>query len=268
MTLSVRAAAALDIRPHRDLYRQEMNCQIIHDSLHERPGWTQTYLLLDEGVVAGYGSVAVGGPWKGKPAVFEFYVLPRHRSCMFDLFETFLPAAGAITIETQSNDPLLTVMLHAYAKDVTSESILFHDRLTTSLPANGAVFRRATPADAGALAARKLDEHPTWLLELRGEIAASGGVLFHYNRPYGDIYMAVAEPLRRRGLGAYIVQELKRVTYEQGSVPAARCNPGNIASRKTLQKAGFVPCGHILTGVLPQSSVRLPASGSPDTTEH
>jgi GNAT superfamily N-acetyltransferase len=60
--------------------------------------------------------------------------------------------------------------------------------------------------------------------------------------------MKVAEPFRKRGLGTYLVQELKRVCYERGSVPAARCNPTNIASRKTLQKAGFVPCGHILTG--------------------
>jgi GNAT superfamily N-acetyltransferase len=69
-------------------------------------------------------------------------------------------------------------------------------------------------------------------------------------QPYGDIYMSVAEPLRRRGLGSYLVQELKRVCYENGDVPAARCNPTNVASRKMLQKAGFVPCGHILAGKL------------------
>src|SRR5438445_9280978 len=45
-----------------------------------------------------------------------------------------------------------------------------------------------------------------------------------------------------------LVQELKRVCYEQGNVPAARCNPTNIASRNSLQKAGFDPCGHILSG--------------------
>ena len=88
---------------------------------------------------------------------------------------------------------------------------------------------------------------------LKAKIAATGGILFHYNRPYGDIYMEVAEPFRKRGLGCYLVQELKRVCYEQGSVPAARCSLTNIASRKTLQKAGFVPCGHLLTG-----SVSLP----------
>ena len=35
-----------------------------------------------------------------------------------------------------------------------------------------------------------------------------------------------------------------------GSVPAARCNIGNLASRKTLQKAGFVPCGNLVAGDL------------------
>ena len=83
-----------------------------------------------------------------------------------------------------------------------------------------------------------------------GETVATGGVLFHYNAPYGDIYMEVAEPFRRRGLGAFLVQELKRVTYELGSIPCARCSPENVASRRTLQKAGLVPFAHILNGTI------------------
>src|SRR6185503_8186047 len=87
-----------------------------------------------------------------------------------------------------------------------------------------------------------------WLLELDGTVAAKGGILFHYNRPYGDIYMEVTESFRRRGLGSYLVQELKRECYELGAIPCARCNPTNIASRQTLQRAGFVPFAHILIG--------------------
>jgi hypothetical protein len=48
-------------------------------------------------------------------------------------------------------------------------------------------------------------------------------------------------------LGAYLVQELKAVC----SLPAAPCNVQNLPSRKTLQKAGFVPCGNIVVGDLP-----------------
>ncbi|MGH7970360.1 MAG: GNAT family N-acetyltransferase, partial [Limisphaerales bacterium] len=75
-----------------------------------------------------------------------------------------------------------------------------------------------------------------------------GGILFHYNRPYGDIYMEINEGFRKRGLGSFLVQELKRECYAVGAVPCARCNPSNLASRRTLLRAGFVPCAHILNG--------------------
>jgi len=230
----------------RDIYRQEMNCQIVHDSIHERPGWTLEYVLDLGPARAGYGSVAVAGPWKEKPALYEFFVLPQFRTRLFDLFSALLEASRPAIIETQSNDALLTVMLHAFATDVSSESILFHDRFTTAHAPPGAAFRLAAPADFPDLAPERLRWHGA--VEVEGQVAGKGGILFHYNRPYGDIFMEVAEPFRGRGLGSYLVQELKRVSYEGGNVPAARCNTDNVASRKTLQKAGFVPCGNLLTG--------------------
>lgn len=251
MNISARPVSLQDILPWRDMYRLEMSCQIIHDSIHVRPGWTEEYSLNIDEKLVGYGSIAVAGPWTGKPTLYEFYVVPKWRTRMFDLFEALLKSSGAVAIETQSNDSLLATMLLAVAPAVTSESILFHDKVTTAHAAPpGVIFRRAEPADAAQIASQKLDEGTDWLLELDGAIAATGGILFHYNRPYGDIYMAVAEPFRRRGLGAYLVQELKRVAYERGNVPEARCNPKNVASRKTLQKAGFVPCGCIVGGAV------------------
>jgi GNAT superfamily N-acetyltransferase len=248
MPIESRRVELREIEGLRDIYRQEMSCQIIHDSIHSRPGWSIEYLLIADKAKAGYGSVAVGGPWHEKPTLYEYFLLPQHRSRMFDLFESLLASSAATMIETQSNDALLTAMLHAYARDVSSESILFHDKLTTAYSVGDAQFRRATAEDASQIAEQQLDAEAKWLVLVGGIIAAAGDILFHYNRPYGDIYMKVAERFRRQGIGTYLVQELKRACYEGGSIPAARCNPKNIASRKTLQKAGFVPCGHILTG--------------------
>ena len=87
-----------------------------------------------------------------------------------------------------------------------------------------------------------------WRLQVDGDIVATGGILFHDNAPYGDISMDVAEPFRR--LGAYRAQELKRVAYELGSIPCARCGRDNVR-RARLQKAGFVPFAHILNGSIP-----------------
>jgi RimJ/RimL family protein N-acetyltransferase len=227
-----------------------MNCQIVHDSIHRREGWTLTYALGLDNTIVGFGSVAIAGPWKDKPTVFEFYVLPEHRNRAFDLFESFLNISGARFMEIQSSDVLLAVMLHAYAKNIWSEKIVFHDKLTTALPSHGAVLHRITSNEETQRCQEQQQGGSEWYLEVKGQKAATGGIMFHYNRPYGDIYMEVMEPFRHQGFGTYIVQELKRVAYELGSIPCARCNPTNIASRKTLQKAGFVPCAHILNGAI------------------
>lgn len=213
-----------------------MNCQIVHDSLHSRQGWTQPYLIEVGGVVAGYGSILIGGPWTGTRTVFEFYAAPKHRSRVFDLFSSLLTASDATAMKAQTNDALLSVMMHTWAHNITSE--VFEDKLTTAHSLDGVVFRRRGEPDND------------WALEVDGTVAAKGGILYHYNRPFGDIYMEVPEPFRLSGFGCYFVQELKRVCYELGSVPCARCNTENVASRKTLQKAGFVPCAHILSGTL------------------
>jgi GNAT superfamily N-acetyltransferase len=253
MQLSATAVPVHDILTWRDLYRQEMQCQLVHDSLHSREGWTQSYLLKAGNTGVGYGAIAVAGPWKETRTVFEFHVAPEYRSRVFDLFAAFLAAARATAFEVQTNDVLLTAMLHAWCRMATSEKIVFHDKLPTALPANGAIFRRTTPDDTVRIFPHYDEPVGDWLLEVDGTIAATGGALFHYNPPYGDIYMETAAQFRRRGLGSYLVQELKRVCYEGKSFPCARCSPTNIASIKAIQKAGFVPCAHIL--VVPLSPI-------------
>ena len=93
MQAQVKLTTAQDILPFRERQRKELNCQIVHDSIHRRPGWTLTYLLEFNGVAVGFGSVAIAGPWKDKPTVFEFYIEPAHRFRSFDLFEAFLSEA-------------------------------------------------------------------------------------------------------------------------------------------------------------------------------
>jgi GNAT superfamily N-acetyltransferase len=250
MELSVHLVALAEIVRWRDFYREEMHCQIIHDSIHSRPGWSLEYRLSLGANRVGYGSVAIAGPWKEYATIYEYYVIPQFRNRIFDLFSALITGSRARKIETQSNDSLLTAMLHTFGKDVQAESILYHDGMLTNLKPNGASFRFATAAEEPELSPTELESHG--VVEFEGRVAGKGGILFHYNRPYGDIFMEVGAPFRNRGIGAYLVQELKRLCYQGGSIPSARCNLANVPSRKTLQKAGFVPCGHIITANIPQ----------------
>lgn len=250
MHSQAKLSCASEILVLRERYREEMNCQIVHDSIHRRAGWTSTYVLELDGISVGFGSIAIGGPWKDRPTLLEFYVLPQYRCFSFDLFETLLSVSRPQFMEIQSNDLLPTVMLHTYAREIASERIVFHDKVSTALAADGSTLRRITSDEETGACIERRQGGPEWVLELDGKVVAQGGILFHYNRPYGDIYMEVAEPFRRRGLGSYLVQELKRAAYELGSVPCARCNTTNVPSRRTLQKAGFIPFAHMLTGVI------------------
>lgn len=244
MSIEVNRVEVNDVTPLRELHRREVNCQIVHDSFPRR-GLSDPYLLRVGGQVAGYGFVAN----KYYPdTVDEFYTFPAYRAAALPLFRALLEASGATRIRAQTNDRLLHLMLHDCATNITSEAILFEAAYATHLTCPSGVLRAATEADKARLAEAKLDVDAAWMIESDGHPVATGGVLCHYNPPYGDLYMAVHEGHRRQGYGSYMVQELKRIAYEMGKTPAARCNVDNVASRSTLQKAGMLPCGRILLG--------------------
>lgn len=248
MTIDISLVPLEEILTLRELYRQEMNCQIVHDSLQER-GFTESYLIRINGRVAAYGAlVRDRAGWKN--IIKEFYVLPAHQAEALLLFRHFAAAAHAKGVEAQTNDRLLTLMLYDCATGINSETILFHDACTTSLYVPGITFRKVAEADKARIFPHTVEPIGDWMIEAGSDVAGTGGILFHYNLPYGDIYMEVAEPFRRRGYGSYLVQELKRTCYEMGRIPAARCSVRNDASRATLQRAGLLPCARILSGLL------------------
>lgn len=246
MKIEVSQVPVEEVTPLRELYRHEMRCQIIADSFARRD-FSNHYLLRMEGRVAGYGLVA----HKHYPdTVNEFYVALRYRSEALLLFRELLNVSQAKRIRAQTNDRLLTLLLYDCATDIECDANLFEDGVTTHLTNPGGVLRRVGEADKERIKQEKLDDGAEWMIETDGIPVATGGLLFHYNPPFGDIYMSVHERYRQRGYGSYLVQELRRIAYEIGKVPAARCNATNIASLRTLQKGGLRRCGRMLEGAV------------------
>ncbi len=248
MKIEIASADREPIRPLRELYRQELDCQIVHDCAHDRGNCVEWHLLQIDGEVAGYGAVWVGPYWMNKDSVFEFYVLPKFRTAMFPLFEKFLAATNPTRIYAQTNDPFLGVLIFDYIQSTIVGHIVFEDKAETKLSPAGAVFRHAAPEDKDRIFEHKIEPVGDWLLEFDGQIVASGGIGYHYNRPYGDLFMEVHPDFRRRGFGSYLVQELKAECRRAGNAPAARCRPANVASRRTLERAGFAPCARLIWG--------------------
>ena len=152
------------------------------------------------------------------------------------MFRALLELSQARHIRSQTNDRLLLVMLYDCATNITADNVLFADGFTTSLLCPRGVLNERKQAERGM-------DH-----RMRRANRGLGGLLFHYNPPYGDVFMEVEERYRQQGFGSYLVQEIKRMCYEMGKIPAARCGADNAISRRTLEKAGMLPCGRVLQG--------------------
>lgn len=249
MKFNIRKIELPAILPLRQLFLQECNFQIRYNACHER-GWTDSYLLTSGETAVGYGAIK-GEEVADRDTIFEFYLIPPFRKYAGEFFLELIAASGARFIECQSNDLLLTSMLYEFAQNINSEVVLFADQAVTAHTIPGVVFRRRTENDM--IFEHKLEPAGEYVLEWHGEIVATGGFMLHYNMPFADLYMEVKESFRRKGLGSFILQELKQACYLAGRVPAARCNIQNKASRAALLKAGLRVCGFMLKGKIKTS---------------
>ena len=242
--IQVRPTTLEAILPLRDRYRQAMNAQIVHDAWHRR-GFTTLYRLETKAQILGYGAVG-GRPGESHDIVKEFYLAPAALADAPALFESFLATAQPRWVEAQTNDPFLAPLLARFGSQPAAQTYLFADSHSTALSASGASLRKVTPEDHTMVFAHSTEPVGEWGLEQQGTLVATGGLFYHYNPPFGDLYMEVAPGHRRRGHASYLLQELKRICYDLGHVPAARCDVGNVGSRAALERAGMRICGQIV----------------------
>ncbi|RYU96045.1 GNAT family N-acetyltransferase [Emticicia agri] len=244
MNFKAAKVSLQDILPYRDLYLQEMNRQIRYNACHQR-GWSDSYLLYADEIIIGYGAVK-GQEIADRDTIFEFYLLPLYQHLATRIFAVLAHVSEAKYIEPQSNALLLTTMLYEFGTNIRAEAILFEDDRVTRLSVPDVVFR--SKEEYESTFGKKVEDGSGFVLEKGGEVIGSGDFLLHYNKPFADLYMEVAEGHRNKGLGAYLIQELKKVCYLAGRIPAARCNINNKASKATLLKGGLRVSGCMLLG--------------------
>jgi GNAT superfamily N-acetyltransferase len=241
--MQITKTSSQDIADLRKLFLHENNFQFIYDKCHYY-GWADAWLFTDKEIKIGYGAVWGTDKREDRDSIFEFYLLPPWRKFSSIIFQQLIAETNATLIECQSNDILLTSMLYEFANGIRAEAILFKDHIQTNLHIAGTHFgKKSGEENKGA----NIDG---FFVEFQNEVVATGGFLLNYNFPYADIYMDVNENYRQKGFGSLIVQELKKEIYKMGRVPAARCNTSNYPSKSTLIKAGFIPCGFRLKGVI------------------
>ena len=246
MSLRVAKSSLIVIDELRRQRRDSIHCQIIRDSILPR-GLGDSYLIKIENEDVGYAGVWTRH-FPGR--VMEFYVSEHVESAASDAFDMLVSVSGAHEAEAQTNIPLMANLLEEKCTDIKDENLLFgeppegsDDTSSSGSPGGhdpAFVFRRRRPGDTGPDGA--------WVVELDHKIVAAGGLLRHYNAPFGDIFMEVIPDYRLRGIGSSLIRKLRQHATEHGIRPAARCDIDNDASRKTLERGGMICCGRLQAG--------------------
>lgn len=244
MKIEVNKTVLDEVTELRKLFLKENKIQFVHDKCHYY-GWADYYLFLVDSIQAGYGCVWGSNKRQDRDTIFEFYLQAPYRKFSNMIFRSFYEVSKAPYAECQTNDILLSNLVFEQAININAEAILFEVDFHADLDMRGTVFKRSEKQNDNS------DDSGEYILELNGEVIASGGFMMNYNFPYADIYMEVKEKFRSKGYCSLIIQELKKQVYAIGRVPSARCNIKNQVSKSCLQKAGFKPCGFIIKGELP-----------------
>ncbi len=78
------------------------------------------------------------------------------------------------------------------------------------------------------------------LYEQQTLIAAGECIPSQQQPPYADLGMVVARSYRGRGVGSFLLTQLKKHCYEMGWRPICSCEAANRASKRAIEKAGFI----------------------------
>lgn len=168
---------------------------------------------------------------------------------------TIEPAYFSLCLDLQSS-----MQAHAY---------LFQDHHNVALtPAiSNCIFRQATESDLEHMLSfyqANIDGPVDWLPDfLRTRIqrqelfmlaaeqhtilAAGECIPSQSQPPYTDLGMVVARAYRGRGLASYMLTQLKQHCYETDKKPICSCDVSNLASKKAIEKAGFISNHRIMT---------------------
>ena len=243
--MTVRRVDASSIEPLRERIRARAEAQIVRDSILPR-GLAEAWVVSIGESVAAYAAVWVRH-FPGR--VFEFEVADGIApGRVGELFAALVRASGATEVEWQTNLPE-AARWDSFADESRIEHLLFEDGDDAPTALANARVRARTPSDdvGGGV------PEGEWVVELDALPVAAGGILTHYNPPYGDLFFEVVPGARRRGVASFLVGQLRTIARESGLAPAARCDPGNEASRRTLLRGGMRRSGALLSGrIAPQ----------------
>ncbi len=245
----IKAASAAAIAPWRDFNlnslpeAQELYLEMLIDK-------AACYIVHVYNKPSGYFFLGNDG------ALLEYFIIPEYIDLVDRIFQEIVRAFAVQTALCKSFDYTLLSCCIAVQKSVKAIGIHFRERREKPLPPlNPAVqIRFAKPADEHKIAQMneevfEEDEQISDYIKTQRilvftikDTILGFGIFARVipGRPEFDIGMLVDKPFRKQGYGSYIIHYLAEYCRKNGWRGICGCAIDNIASRKSLEKAGFI----------------------------
>jgi GNAT superfamily N-acetyltransferase len=191
----------------------------------------------------------------GGETLVELHVRTAELRCLAAAFEELAGACGVRRILAKSFDPTLMFVALLRPRQVRTTGLLYRVIVDADFAADAGIGARAATLDDLAPLLRLGADFFDGPAEIEDYIAAGGLMIYEAGdgAPLGagvmkrvvpgrddvDIGMVVDPGHRRQGTGAYIVAHLKAYCLAKGWRPICGCAVHNLASRRTLERAGF-----------------------------
>jgi len=193
--------------------------------------------------------------------LLRFHLVDDYQARAQEIFCLIVSAYDIERAITSTIEPLYFPLCLDVGKSIALHSYLFRDntRVELSSGLSNSIFTKADTGEWGdivrfyrahtegsgewieAFLRERLARDELFCLYDRQVLVATGECIPSQTQPpYADLGMVVAGSHRGRGLGSSMLIHLKKHCYQVGWTPICSCAADNRASKRAIEKAGFI----------------------------
>lgn len=194
-------------------------------------------------------------------SLLRFHLTKEYQAQAQEIFQRIIATYELQSAITSTIEPLYFALCLDFQKRVTPQSYLFRDQVRLQIPTDLLThsLRKAEKGEFKTLVRfyqentagpgewiepflrDHLDREEVFVCFSQHALVATGECIPSQSQPpYADLGMVVAQTHRGRGLGRSVLLHLKEHCYREGWKPICSCAVDNPASKKAIERAGFL----------------------------
>ena len=193
--------------------------------------------------------------------LLRFSLIQEYQIQAQEIFQKIVSTYELHSAITSTIEPLYFALCLDFQNSITSQSYLFRDHKRIQAPVDLLThsFRKAEKKEFAALVRfyqentegpgewiepflhERLNREEVFVSSSQHGLIATGECIPSQRQPpYADVGMVVSQSYRGTGLGTSVLLHLKEHCYEVGWKPICSCTVDNHASKKAIERAGFL----------------------------